>query len=373
MTTKMKPRGRSPERTRILITGGAGFIGTNLAAQLLDRGYRVRILDNLSRNGVDRNLDWLCAHHDRKRVDIRIDDVRDARAVSGALEGVDQVYHLAAQVAVTTSIEAPREDFEINVRGTLNLLESIRQRPQPPSLVYTSTNKVYGNLEDVTLRRNGTRYEPTDPSLLRWGIDELRTLHFRSPYGCSKGAADQYVLDYAHTYGLKTVVFRMSCIYGPHQLGTEDQGWVAHFLIRSRDGVPITIYGDGLQVRDVLFVDDLTHALMLGQKQIERLSGRAFNIGGGAGNTLSLLELLQMIERMHGEAPAVAFDYWRTGDQRYFVADVRRFKASTGWSPQTDVSTGVERLYHWLRDRRSIRLPATLPLHTPSAAERNTP
>jgi CDP-paratose 2-epimerase len=370
---KQLKKGRTPAQASVLITGGAGFIGTNLADHLLQSGHRVRILDNLARNGVERNLDWLCAQHDRDSVDIRIEDVRDARAVSAALEGIDHVYHLAAQVAVTTSIEAPEEDFGVNVRGTLNLLESIRHRPQPPSLVFTSTNKVYGHLEDVALHRNGTRYEPVDPSLLRWGIDELRPLHFGSPYGCSKGAADQYVLDYARTYGLKTVVFRMSCIYGPHQLGTEDQGWVAHFLIRSRDGVSITIYGDGLQVRDVLFVDDLTRALILGQKLIDRLSGCAFNIGGGAERTLSLLELLQLIEMLHGQASAVRFAPWRASDQRYFVADVRRFREFTGWSPQIDVPAGVERLYRWLVDQQSIPVPAAIPLPATPTAERNTP
>ena len=360
MTSRNRRMNRRAGEAHVLITGGAGFIGTNLADHLLQRGHRVRILDNLSRKGVERNLEWLCRQHDRRSLEIRVEDVRDARAVAGAVAETDQVYHLAAQVAVTTSIEDPEQDFDVNVRGTLNLLEAIRHRPQPPSLVYTSTNKVYGNLEDLALQRNGTRYEPADAAAFQWGVDELRNLHFGSPYGCSKGAADQYVLDYARTFGLRTVVFRMSCIYGPHQFGTEDQGWVAHFLIRSCEGVPITIYGDGLQVRDVLYIDDLLQALTQAQKQMGRLRGNAFNIGGGPGRTLSLVELLQFIETLSGQAPEVAYADWRASDQRYFVADVRRFNALTGWSPQVEVADGIARLYRWLVAQRSFPLPAAV-------------
>ncbi len=369
---KRRRRDRPGDQARVLITGGAGFIGTNLADHLLKRGHKVRILDNLSRKGVEQNLTWLCAQHERNPPDIRIADIRDVRAVAAAVEGIAQVYHLAAQVAVTTSIEHPEADFDTNVRGTLNILEAMRHRRVPPSLVYTSTNKVYGNLEDLALRRKGTRYEPSDPAVRTWGVDERHNLNFGSPYGCSKGAADQYVLDYAHTYGLQTVVFRMSCIYGPHQFGTEDQGWVAHFLIRSVEAVPITIYGDGLQVRDVLFIDDLLQALTLAQTRIGSLGGRAFNIGGGPAHTLSLVELLQIIETLSGQAPEVTYADWRASDQRYFVADARAFGSLTGWSPQVDVRTGVRWLYRWLTEQR-FPVSAAVALNMPSVAERNVP
>ena len=255
---------RSPTRApdTVLITGGAGFIGTNLAHRLLTENRRVRIFDNLSRAGVERNLDWLVRKHDPGLLEIRIEDIRDGAAVEKAVDGAGEVFHLAAQVAVTTSIEKPLEDFDINVRGTLNLLEAVRRQPRPPAMIYTSTNKVYGNLENISLQRNGTRYEPSDPGILKNGVSEMQALQFWSPYGCSKGTADQYILDYARVYGLQAVVFRMSCIYGPHQFGTEDQGWVAHFLIRGGTGAPITIFGDGLQVRDILYVDDLVEALL---------------------------------------------------------------------------------------------------------------
>jgi CDP-paratose 2-epimerase len=332
----------------VLITGGAGFIGTNLAQRLLADGRKVRIYDNLSRAGVMKNLDWLCNRFNTELLDIRVEDVRDPRALEIALNGVEQVFHLAAQVAVTTSIGQPLEDFEVNVRGTLNLLEAMRRMPQPPDLVFTSTNKVYGNLLDFPLRRNGTRYEPANGRSRQWGISESQSMQFSSPYGCSKGAADQYVLDYAHTYKLPAVVMRMSCIYGPHQMGTEDQGWVAHFLIRSQHGSPITVFGDGLQVRDVLYVDDLVNAMMSARHHISRLSGRPFNIGGGPGNTLSLMELLQMIEDLQGKLPEIHYADWRQGDQRYFVADYRSYKRATGWSPQVDVHTGIRKLHQWL-------------------------
>src|SRR5918993_521932 len=280
----------------ILITGGAGFIGTNVAHRLLTQGHRVLVFDNLARPGVEQNLRWLRDTHG-DQVDVEIADVRDADALHQAVSGAARVFHFAAQVAVTTSLTDPVEDFEVNARGTLNLLEALRGQPAPPPMVFTSTNKVYGALDDVGLRRRNQRYEPTDPSLRRTGISENRPLDFHSPYGCSKGSADQYVLDYARTYGLPAIVFRMSCIYGPHQFGTEDQGWVAHFLIRAMNREPITIYGDGKQVRDILFVEDLVDAFVLAAKNIGVCSGRAFNIGGGAANTVSLLELLAMLRR----------------------------------------------------------------------------
>src|SRR5690606_38061665 len=264
----------------VLVIGGAGFIGCNLVAHLVRSGRRVRIYDDLSRPGVDRNLAWLQRMFG-DRVEARIADVRDRPRLRDAIAGVEAVFHLAAQVAVTTSLADPLHDFEVNARGTLEVLEAIRACDVPPALVFTSTNKVYGCLPDVPLHDTGTRWEPTSSQLATRGIDELRPLEFRTPYGCSKGCADQYVLDYAQTFGIPATVFRMSCIYGPHQFGTEDQGWVAHFLIRALEDRPITIYGDGKQVRDVLFVDDLVDAFIRGWARIGLLSGRAFNIGGG--------------------------------------------------------------------------------------------
>jgi CDP-paratose 2-epimerase len=252
---------------------------------------------------------------------------------------------------VTTSLTDPLHDFEVNVGGTLNLLEEIRRRDNPPPLLFTSTNKVYGGLSDLPLEKNCTRYQPLDAAL-RTGISEERPLDFHSPYGCSKGAADQYVLDYARTFGLPAVVFRMSCIYGLRQMGNEDQGWVAHFLIRAIEGKPIVLYGDGMQVRDILFADDLVDAFLLAQANIHTLSGEAFNIGGGLGNTISLLELLELIARVRGDKPAVRLKEWRPGDQRYYVSDTRKFKAATGWSPKVNVREGVERLFRWLSESR---------------------
>lgn len=343
----------------VLITGGAGFIGTNLAHRLLLGGRHVIVYDNLSRPGVEQNLAWLKAQHG-SRVRHERQDVRNLEALRRALSEAAQVFHFAAQVAVTTSLDDPFNDFEINARGTLNLLEALRAQPHPPPLVFTSTNKVYGDLGDVELNLEGERYEPKDPQVRAHGFDERRSLHFHSPYGCSKGAACQYVQDYARTFGLRTVVFRMSCIYGPHQFGTEDQGWVAHLLIRALAGLPVTIYGDGCQVRDTLFVEDLVDALLLAQARICELSGQAFNIGGGPANTTSLLELLEMIRGLHGRMPAVRYAGWRTADQRYYVSDIRKFSRATGWTPKVDVPTGVRRLYAWLRDSGNLRAGRTL-------------
>lgn len=337
----------------VLITGGAGFVGTNLAHRFLAQGRPVRLFDDLSRAGVEQNLRWLQDTHG-SLVQFDKGDVRDAGALRRAVRGVSQVFHLAAQVAVTTSLDDPLHDFEVNARGTLNLLEAIRACDVPPSLVYTSTNKVYGGLPDIPLRVRGERYEPEDGDARANGVGEARPLDFHSPYGCSKGAADQYVIDYARTYGLPAVVFRMSCIYGPHQFGTEDQGWVAHFLIRALEGRPITLYGDGMQVRDILFVEDLVNAFLLAQANIGQISGQAFNIGGGPDNTISLRNLLQMIGATYGRTPDARFDDWRPGDQRYYVSDTRKFQDATGWAVGTDVPQGIERLAAWLCETRGL-------------------
>jgi CDP-paratose 2-epimerase len=334
----------------VLITGGAGFIGSNLAHRLLGGGRRVRVLDNLSRPGVEQNLQWLRDQHG-EQLEVVLADVRDADAVSQAMAGVAQVFHFAAQVAVTTSLDRPQEDFSINAQGTLNVLEAARSQATPPALVMTSTNKVYGGLEDVALGVEGQRYRPVDPVLRDSGIAESRPLDFHSPYGCSKGTADQYVLDYARSYGLTTLVLRMSCIYGPRQFGTEDQGWVAHFILRTLRGERIKLYGDGMQVRDILYVDDLVDAFVLAEQHGPSLAGRAFNMGGGPANAISLLDLLDRIEELHGHRPRLELDRWRTGDQRYYVSDTRAFEAATGWRRRVSAREGISRLYHWLEPR----------------------
>jgi CDP-paratose 2-epimerase len=349
-TQKIQNSISSDTQAYTLITGGSGFVGVNLADRLLSEGQPVMVFDNLSRAGVNRNLQWLQSRYDASLLKVLIADVRDKDAVNTAVAGASQVFHFAAQVAVTTSLSDPYLDFEVNALGTLNLLEAIRNSKHQPPVIFTSTNKVYGDLEAVGLAANDTRYYPQNEQINANGISEEVTLSFHSPYGCTKGIADQYMLDYARTFGLRTVVFRMSCIYGPHQFGTEDQGWVAHFLIQALKEKQITIYGDGQQVRDILFVEDLVNAFVLAQKNIDRLSGQAFNIGGGAGNTVSLLELLKLIESVSGCKPDAAFHDWRPSDQKYYVSDFARFGKLTGWSPQHNVEDGVRRLYRWLEE-----------------------
>jgi CDP-paratose 2-epimerase len=330
-----------------LVTGGAGFVGANVARRLLEAGEPVRILDNLSRAGVERNLRWLEEKHG-KQIDILVGDVRDRDAVRAAVRGVDHVFHFAAQVAVTSSLDDPHFDFEVNAGGTLNLLEAIRRQDRPPSLLFSSTNKVYGALGDVPLELVGSRWIPSDEAIARNGVPESRALSFHSPYGCSKGTADQYVLDYAHTFGLRAAVFRMSCIYGPRQFGTEDQGWVAHFLIRALRGEPITIYGDGKQVRDILYVDDLVDAFLAVRADIDRLSGRVFNVGGGPRNTISLLELVDEIERRLRVRPRLTYADARVADQRWYVSDPRAIARAVGFRPRVGTIDGIGRLHDWL-------------------------
>jgi CDP-paratose 2-epimerase len=338
----------------VLITGGCGFVGTNLAHRLLSEGRRVCVFDNLSRPGVERNLHWLRATHG-KRVLVTVGDTRDPVVVREAVRNASQVFHFAAQVAVTTSLEDPATDFSINAGGTLNVLEAVRTSANRPPLFFTSTNKVYGGLDDVVMKEERLRYAPRDIAIARNGISEERRLDFHSPYGCSKGAADQYVTDYARSYDLRTVVFRMSCIYGPHQFGNEDQGWVAHFLIRALNREPITIYGDGKQVRDILFVDDLVNAFLLAAENIDACAGRAFNIGGGAAHTIRLRELLALLRASDGRDARVEWSDWRTGDQKYYVSDARAFQKLTGWSPRVGVAEGIRALREWLI---AARVPA---------------
>jgi CDP-paratose 2-epimerase len=338
----------SSDARPVLITGGAGFVGTNLAARLLAAGRPVRVFDNLSRPGVERNLRWLCERH-AERLQIRIGDIRDASAVAEAVAGTSAVFHFAAQVAVTTSLADPRTDLDINLGGAFNLLEALRAQRDPPPLLYTSTNKVYGSLADIPLEPRELRYVPRAPELAARGIAEDRPLDFHSPYGCSKGAADQYVLDYARSFRLPTAVLRMSCIYGHHQCGTEDQGWVAHFVLQALRGQPITLYGDGRQVRDILFAEDLVDALLGLIGKLDRLGGQVFNVGGGPDNTVSLLELLDLIAEIHGHRPEIRFAPARTGDQRYYVSDTRKLSAAIGWQPRHSVGAGVLSMYEWLQ------------------------
>jgi CDP-paratose 2-epimerase len=332
----------------VLITGGAGFIGTNLADRLMREGREVLVFDDLSRRGVQDNLDWLYEQHP-DHLEVEVADIRDDEAVAHAVARAAEIYHFAAQVAVTSSLTDPARDFEINARGTLNVLEAMRRLAKPPPLLFTSTNKVYGALEDVALEATEQRCLPADATLRERGVDERRPLEFHSPYGCSKGAAEQYVLDYARSYDLRTIVFRMSCIYGPHQQGNEDQGWVAHFLMRARDRGTLTVYGDGLQVRDLLYIDDLIEAFQLAMRNADRLAGRAFNIGGGPLNTLSLRELIARLqERAAGNPLRIQYGRARRGDQRYYVSDTTAFAAATGWRARTNVAQGLDRLGQWL-------------------------
>jgi CDP-paratose 2-epimerase len=339
----------------VLITGGAGFIGTNLASRLLSIGQKVVIFDNLSRPGVIANLHFLTSHFD-KLLQVKLGDIRDAGSLFPILREASAVYHFAAQVAVTTSMKSPLEDFEVNARGTLNLLESLKLLAEPPTLLFTSTNKVYGNLRTVALEESPSRYLPRDPEIQRRGINEDMLLNFQSPYGCSKGTADQYVLDYSNSFGLPACVFRMSCIYGMHQWGNEDQGWVAHFVARFAEGRPLTFYGDGKQVRDVLFIDDLVDAMLLAREHIDLVTGKAFNIGGGPFNSVSLLEMMAVLERMGMARPEVRFDEWRIGDQHYYVSDTTRFRQATGWKPLVNVRDGLRRLHNWLVSSSTYRL-----------------
>lgn len=332
----------------VLVTGGAGFIGCNLADRLAREGEQVLIFDTLTRPGAERNSEWLRRRHPRK-ISIAVDDIRNEGALRDAASAASAVFHFAAQVAVTASLAEPLTDFSVNLRGTLNLLEALRQRNQGAPLIFASTNKVYGDLAHIPLLLKGNAYQPAAPGLKTTGISEDFPLDFQTPYGCSKGAADQYVLDYARSFGLSAAVIRMSCIYGPRQMGTEDQGWVAHFLLRALRGEPVSVYGDGCQVRDLLFVDDAIEAYVRAWRRIRAISGRAFNLGGGPENAVSLLELIAYIEELLGRRVLTFFQGWRKGDQRYFVADTRRIARALGLPAPIAWRTGVLRLAGWLQ------------------------
>ena len=330
---------------RVLITGGAGFVGCNAARYFGNRNWQVTVLDNLSREGTEQNLHWL---QDGTRFDFERVDIRERAAVERvfAENRYDAVIHLAAQVAVTTSVTDPRTDFMINALGTFNLLEAVRKHSPEAVFIFASTNKVYGKIDGARYTLEGSRYAYTDRP---HGIDEQQALDFLSPYGCSKGAADQYTLDYARIYGIPATAFRQSCIYGTRQFGIEDQGWVAWFTIASRLKRNITIFGDGKQVRDVLYVDDLIRAYEAAIMAPDKIAGQAFNVGGGPRNVLSLVDLVGLLEKKLGRAIPLKWDDWRPGDQRVYISDIRKLETMLNWTPQVGVADGVDQLATWVQ------------------------
>lgn len=339
----------------VVVTGGCGFIGSNIVDALARAGHDVVVLDNLSRSGAHDNAEWLTRRH-AGRLTIAVCDIADRESVRHAVTGSRAVLHLAAQVAVTTSIQDPTLDFETNLKGTFTLLEAVRLHAPRAAFLFASTNKVYGDVVPAgMLRRDATRYSPAEASV-ETGIGETAALDFHSPYGCSKGAADQYVRDYARIYGLTTIVLRMSCIYGPRQFGNEDQGWLAHVMMRAIRGDRITIFGDGCQVRDALYVDDAVAAWLSLLDHAGAAAGRVFNLGGGVANTISLRELLTAISDMQGVRPDTTYTEWRPGDQRWYVSDISAITAATGWRPTVELRDGLARLRLWLVSRLSAAL-----------------
>lgn len=333
-------------KNKFLVTGGAGFIGSNYVNRLLERGEDVTIFDNLSRGGAEKNLAWLERTHGKNSFELIIEDVRDPNALDKAVKGKQVIIHLAAQVAVTTSVTDPREDFEINALGTFNVLEAARKTGEQPIILYASTNKVYGGMEDVRVVEEETRYAYADYPM---GITETYPLDFHSPYGCSKGSGDQYMRDYQRIYGLRTVVFRQSCIYGPRQFGIEDQGWLAWFVIAATQGRNITIYGDGKQVRDVLYVQDLLNAYDAAVENIDSAAGEVFNVGGGAANTISVWREFQpLLEEQIGKKVPTTRDNWRPGDQKIYVSDIRKAQKLLNWTPKVGVKEGISQLVKWV-------------------------
>ena len=335
-----------------LVTGGAGFIGSNYVYRLLKRGDHPVIYDNLSRGGARANLDWLAKDFGEQAFDLVVGDVTDAQHLVEAARGADVIIHLAGQVAVTTSVTSPRQDFEANALGTFNALEAARRSDRDPVFVYASTNKVYGEMQEVQVVEEATRWRY---AALEHGCSETQPLDFHSPYGCSKGAGDQYVRDYARIYGLRTVVFRQSCIYGPRQFGIEDQGWLAWMIIAAVTGRQITIYGDGKQVRDVLHVDDLLDAYDAAIADIDVAKGQVYNIGGGTQNVLAVWsEFGPLLEKMLGKVIPVARADWRPGDQRVFYADYGKAQRELGWAPKIDLQDGIQRLIKWVKENQGL-------------------
>ncbi len=334
------------------ITGGAGFIGSNYVSRLLERGEQVTVYDNLSRAGASSNLKWLQETYGEKSFRLVVGDVRDAAQLVVSAREADVILHLAGQVAVTTSVVKPREDFEINALGTFNALEAARLNERQPIFLYSSTNKVYGGMEEVQVVERGGRWEYES---LPFGASEAQPLDFHSPYGCSKGTGDQYVRDYHRIYGIPSVVLRQSCIYGPRQFGVEDQGWVAWFVIAAVMGRPITIYGDGKQIRDLLHVYDLCDAYDAAIQNIDKVQGEVFNLGGGPGNTMAIwTEFGPKLEKLLGRPIPVSWGDWRPGDQKVFVADIRKAEKILGWKPKFDVDSGIKQLFDWVNANKQL-------------------
>lgn len=338
---------------KILVTGGAGFVGINLTKHLLSNDNNVTIFDNFSRSGSKENLSWIKNQTFNSKLKIIDGDVQSLPLLIESIKNIDIIYHLAGQVAVTSSLVDPHNDIKNNLVGTFNILEAIRQAKNRPALIFTSTNKVYGALENLTFIENENRYIcPDMPN----GISEAQPLDFFSPYGCSKGAADQYVHDYSRTYGLKTVVFRMSCIYGPRQFGTTHQGWLAHFIRATINNQPITIYGDGKQVRDILFIDDLSRALHMAGNNLDTTAGNVYNVGGGPKNTISIWnEFSEILSDLNNSTlPPISYDKTRTGDQCYYVSDISKIKKELNWTPEYSVKDGITELWNWCIESKIV-------------------
>lgn len=334
------------------ITGGAGFIGSNYVHRLLQRGENVTVYDNLSRAGAPKNVAWLAETFGKEAFKLIVGDLRDADLLTESAKEADVIVHLAGQVAVTTSVIDPRADFEANALGTFNALEAARLSKKNPIFIYSSTNKVYGGMEDVEIIEEATRWRYKD---LIQGCPETQPLDFHSPYGNSKGTGDQYTRDYARIYGLRSVVFRQSAIYGTRQFGVEDQGWMAWFVIAAVLGRPITIYGDGKQVRDMLWVEDLTEAYDLAIEKIDAVKGQIFNMGGGAQNIISVwTEFAPKLEKLLGEKIEYARGDWRPGDQRVFYADIRKAEKELGWKPKTNIDEGIRMLFEWVKGNQDL-------------------
>jgi CDP-paratose 2-epimerase len=339
---------------KILITGGAGFIGINAAAYFLQKGDQVTIFDNFSRKGGKVNIDWLINEKGYSPSIIEGDLKTDISKLQEPLKDTDIVLHLAGQVAVTTSVKNPREDFEDNALGTFNVLEATRLSGNNPVFIYSSTNKVYGGLENISIIENKTRYAFKN---IKEGVSEEQNLDFHSPYGCSKGSADQYVRDYSRIYGLNTIVFRQSCIYGPRQFGIEDQGWVAWFIIALMTGKQITIYGNGKQVRDILFVTDLVKAYDMASANIIKTKGQIYNIGGGSQNTISVwYEFVPILENLFNTSINASFEAIRPGDQPIYISDIKKAENDFGWKPSISVDEGIKKLYTWVSDNKQLFL-----------------
>lgn len=335
----------------VLVTGGAGFIGSNTSKFFLDQGANVTIYDSFIRDDVENNVRWL-EQIAEGRLKVIKADIIDSNKVEAAVKGQDIIIHLAAQVAVTTSVEDPVMDFRVNIEGTINLLEAVRKLAPEAIIVYSSTNKVYGQLENLGLHEGETRYSYSDEHYLE-GIDETQGLDFHSPYGCSKGSADQYIRDYARIYGLKTIVFRQSCIYGTRQFGSEDQGWIFHIMRMILEDKQVSIFGDGKQVRDVLYVDDLVNAYVSAIENIEVTSGQIYNVGGGLTNTLSIIESINTICKIANKEPNFKYEDWRKGDQRIFVSNNSKAKRDFDWEPRVSVEEGLEKLKVWIEEIKS--------------------